>query len=473
MTSTVAFITPNWRWDQSPWPVDTLRPPECPPLEWAYLSTGISRPPHLIDAYVENLSLNDLAARLKDLQAAVAVVATAPSLLYWRCPPFSIGAAAASIAVAKQQRLVTFAVGPHTTYSPSWFVKKTGVDFAFRGSPECELPSLLDAVARNEMKETGNEAWNSTIAVEAAERLPQCDFSIFDWSLPYVPHMWCVDQRERHIAGTFRRAATLEASRGCPWTCVYCAKGPMRDQYGRRPMRIIEAELDALSDRGVDYVFFVDETFNIPGSHLEQILGLLKERGIAYGFQGRPDLIDAEMANLLGESGCVYAELGIDVKTDTLSKDVGRRQNEEAAVKGVAMLSKHVPIVRFNRLNLATVEYRCRLHLSAEQGWDFPPDPAFPYPGAPLGALWAEWNNKAEGEFDWESAEEYAWWLRLEVLMQRSGTCPADEEMQGLQAAFLGSPRQAKEALMRYLEPIATPESFHKKNLILRGHSTK
>jgi radical SAM superfamily enzyme YgiQ (UPF0313 family) len=55
--------------------------------------------------------------------------------------------------------------------------------------------------------------------------------------------------------------AEMEASRGCPYHCTFCAKDNFRDKYRRRPMPIVFDELDRLCEAGLEYIYFIDEIF--------------------------------------------------------------------------------------------------------------------------------------------------------------------------------------------------------------------
>ena len=470
MKEGVVLIVPNWRWDDSPLAVDTLRPPPCPPLEFAYIASGLDQHPVVLDAFVEDLTVDDLSARIEAIKPASIVVTTTPSLLYWRCPPLSIVAPRHAITAARSHGARTIAIGPHPTFSPAWFVEATGVDIAFRGSPE----RCLTRVPSHKSQLLGPALWGartqSSIAVEHAADLPCADFSIFDFDLPYEPHMWGVSKEEREIAGHFARCSLIEFSRGCPWSCSYCAKVPVRDKFERRPLGRVLEELQALEAAGVDYVFFIDETFNLPGNEFDELLNALSALSLSYGFQGRPDLITPRLAERLAKSGCVYAELGIDVALNDVSNEIGRKQKMSSAQLGISLLSELVPIVRFNRLNLQTLDYRERLGYPYQQGWSYPPDPTFPYPGSPLGDEWSKWYGSDTGEFDWESAERYGWWLRLEVMMQRSGHCPPDGELRVLMNKFLNmEPAHQREVASRF-NNVSAPIEFQRENLSVLGN---
>ncbi len=142
--------------------------------------------------------------------------------------------------------------------------------------------------------------------------------------------------------------AEIEASRGCPYRCTFCAKENFRGVYRRRPLAIVLREIDGLLRQGVEYLYFIDEIF-LPDAPL---LGALNERRLKFGIQTRIDLWRPEMLELLGRAGCVSIEAGVE----SLSIE-GRRRlakpcrltNEEIA--GRLVLAKaHVPFVQANLL---------------------------------------------------------------------------------------------------------------------------
>src|SRR6185369_4924355 len=61
--------------------------------------------------------------------------------------------------------------------------------------------------------------------------------------------------------------AEMEASRGCPYHCTFCAKDNFRNSFRRRPLQTVAEELDGLIAAGAEYVYFIDEIFlRIPPS---------------------------------------------------------------------------------------------------------------------------------------------------------------------------------------------------------------
>lgn len=465
---TAVALTPNWAWDTSPLSVDTLAPPVAPPLEWAYLAA--SAPEGLltvVDAYATGAGPAAAAAAALAHEPAVVVLSTAPSLLYWRCPPFSVRAprvAAEALRAAGFDGDILL-VGPHGTHSPRWALDAVGATTAWRGSCDVLLGALLADGSWQESEHVADRSRPGTVRVDPAIDLPVARHDIYP-AADYRPHMWSVDDAEAAAAGGPVRGALVEASRGCPWSCFYCAKGPVRDRYVRRPAERVTAELERLVGRGFDYVFFIDETFNIAGEELDGVLAALRRLGLRFGFQGRPDLITPVTAAALAVAGCVYVELGVDLVDDGDSKAASRRQRRAVAEAGLRACRDSIPIVRYNRLNAETLDYRKLFPHQGGQDWAVPADPIYPYPGAPMAQPLMHMYNRAS--FDWEFAEQYSWWLRLEVAMQRRGL--RDPAIVGeLKEAFLGLSRPAAAYVAALSEDAKSWPGLHERNKAVSG----
>jgi hypothetical protein len=264
------------------------------------------------------------------------------------------------------------------------------------------------------------------------------------------------------------KGALAEASRGCPWACEYCAKGPVRSAYSRRRLEFIKSEIRQLKKLGYNYAFFIDETFNLNSEALTALLETLKVEDMRFGFQGRADLVDEQMANYLAASGCVYAELGIDLIDDSVARNAGRRQRRVNAERGLKLCQAAIPIVRFNRLNARTYDFSRLYPQHQEFDWSTPADPVFPYPGAPFGErLMAAYGRTG---FDWEFAERYSWWLRHEVRMQRAGVPYTDDVLAEMKDSFLNLSRSTALYLARVVEDQPVMSDFYIQNRTVLGH---
>ena len=115
------------------------------------------------------------------------------------------------------------------------------------------------------------------------------------------PDAWVAGHHHHHHrfdAAPSGPGAEIEASRGCPYHCSFCAKIDFRDGYRRRDLAAVLTEIDGLRHQGVGYLYFIDEIF-LPWPAL---LEALAQRGIQFGMQTRIDLWKPPLLELLGRA---------------------------------------------------------------------------------------------------------------------------------------------------------------------------
>jgi len=223
---------------------------------------------------------------------------------------------------------------------------------------------------------------------------------------------WPVETIRRHTHHHHRfdnaplgPGAEMEASRGCPYHCTFCAKDNFRNLYRKRPLLVILEELDGLIEQGIEYIYFIDEIF-LPN---QELLEELAARKVKFGVQTRIDLWSPEMLELLGRAGCVSIEAGIESISEEgrSALDKKCRLSTDQLADRLIRAKKFVPFVQGNLIEMteddeqAVETFRSRLR---EEGvWANKPVPLFPYPGSPdYTRLWGQPDERA-----WERAHDY------------------------------------------------------------------
>jgi B12-binding domain/radical SAM domain protein of rhizo-twelve system len=338
----------------------------------------------MLDGQIQHLNSEAIAALVGAFAPDMTVVTTAPTYLFWRCAPPELRVPQEMLAALGPAAGLTIAVGPHGSATPAPVLRKLGVDIVIRGECEEIIAALADAPARRDIPGTAfldADGQLQIIGDPAATKFT--DTPALHW-----PQDWVTRHTHHHHRFDTEPAgpgAEVEASRGCPYACTFCAKIDFRDRYRKRDLPILLAEIDGLIAQGVAYIYFIDEIF-LPRPDL---LEALRDRKIKFGIQTRIDLWKPDMLDLLGAAGCVSIEAGVESLTvegrALLAKKCKLDTDQLSALLFHARRS--VPFVQANLIRAEENEMPLVAAWRAEMDrngiWANDPVPLFPYPSAP------------------------------------------------------------------------------------------
>jgi anaerobic magnesium-protoporphyrin IX monomethyl ester cyclase len=398
----VALVNPQWQFEGSTYFGCTS--PHLP-LELGYCRSLLEQDGHetlLIDAPLLSASNADVANEVAAFAPEITVVTTAPSYLFWRCAPPELSIPRQFLDYLGTRGGARVAVGPHGSVTPRTTLRKLKADIVVRG--ECE-EAVLELATHSAADVSGIAIrTGDDVAITGAPRSARfVDTPALAWEEHFI-------RRHSHHHHRFDRAphgsgAEVEASRGCPYSCTFCAKIDFRDRYRRRELAPLLDEIDRLIAQGVTYLYFIDEIF-LPNRPL---LEALVARRIEFGIQTRIDLWKPDMLSLLGEAGCVSVEAGVESLTeegrDALGKKCRLTTDELAAL--LIKARQNIPFVQANLISMAGDEAdlvaRWREQLQSAGVWANDPVPLYPYPSSPdYRRLFGE-----PDELAWERAHAY------------------------------------------------------------------
>lgn len=412
----VALVNPNWRYDGSIY--FGCRSPHLP-LELEISRRMLVDAGHaavVVDGHLFDLSLSDITAEVASFHPDMLVITTAPTYLFWRCAPPELRVPQELARALRDECPFLVAVGPHGSTTPSAALRKLGADLVVMG--ECE-ETLLQLAAGEREGVPGTCYWsNGEAHVIGGPRAARF--------VDQPANVWPSDMIARHKHHHHRfdaephgPGAEVEASRGCPYSCTFCAKENFRNKYRRRPAAVVLEEIDGLQRQGVEYLYFIDEIFLPDAALLSGLVG----KGLKFGVQMRIDLWKPEMLALLGRAGCVSVEAGIESLTQDGRDSLDKRcklTTDELAERLIAAKNS-IPFVQANLIAMPqdddeSIE-RWRNRMKDAGIWANDPVPLFPYPGSPdYRKLWGMPDDRA-----WERAHEH-------YLGQFSGFSDVQEE---------------------------------------------
>lgn len=383
-------INPDWTIGSSLTQTDTLRPPKSFPIEWGYLRQSAEMIRGLefdfVDLYSNTIPLQMNHSKIAD--ADYIIISTAPSYLFWRCPPLDLSAVCSAVREVRSvstAKIVLF--GPHGTVLPLPTLISTAADHVFRGEPDTEL---LEQIVKLHKGETtaylASPRYPEAIVCKEVKVLGKASYAKHELQNA-EPHTWIHDS----IAP--QASALIETSRGCSFDCPFCLRTGFRRTLREKNLDVLAAELDQLSSFGVTYVYLIDENYGLPIKHATEVAKLIFDRGMKFGIQTRPDIWSSSRIQELAERGCIYVELGIEAEDLESMKNLGKFARPMLAWEMMEVFKNLIPFVGLNCFDTTNPDLKIASSSSiALDKYGDATGPFIPYPTTP-------WGDRALGEY--------------------------------------------------------------------------
>ena len=241
--------------------------------------------------------------------------------------------------------------GPHPTYCPE-ILAADAVDYICVGEAEIAFPEMVNRLEHGRPVADIPGIWlkkNGAIIPNGASRLPH---------LPELPPMdidlYC--RASEAIRHHDNREFSL--NRGCPFGCHYCNEPSLRALHGMKAVRskTVDQALEEIHYVFDKYpfksVFFTSDNFFLKKDFALQFLPRFKrEIGVPFTCQMRVELIDAEVARILKESGCAMVGVGVESGSPRVRQELlGRNMSNETLIRGCRHLQQQG--IRINTYNM-------------------------------------------------------------------------------------------------------------------------
>jgi anaerobic magnesium-protoporphyrin IX monomethyl ester cyclase len=137
---------------------------------------------------------------------------------------------------------------------------------------------------------------------------------------------------------SMERFTTMQTSRGCPWSCVFCDipifnEGKWRS---RSPQHVVE-EFKHLQAQGYGSVYFVDDHFLLQPRRIEAICKGINENGIniQWGCEGRVDSVAQHLFPAMAKAHCRTLMFGLESGSQKILDRVKKEQTLEEITTAV------------------------------------------------------------------------------------------------------------------------------------------
>jgi anaerobic magnesium-protoporphyrin IX monomethyl ester cyclase len=153
-------------------------------------------------------------------------------------------------------------------------------------------------------------------------------------------HLFEMDKYRARIEG--RKVAPVMSSRGCPFKCIFCYRGPAAGKTfrGRNPEKIV-AEIEYLHRKyQIGDILFVDDIFTLNKQRAERICDLLIEKNLplTWRCQSRADCLSLDLLKKMKRAHCIDISMGIESGNEKILETTGKAITKEKVREGFRLI---------------------------------------------------------------------------------------------------------------------------------------
>src|SRR5262249_41606886 len=162
-----------------------------------------------------------------------------PTYLFWRCAPPELRVPQELLMAIRDHAGLLVAVGPHGSTAPRAALRKLRADIVVMG--ECEETLLRLAGGQREVPGTAFIAGGQVRVFGGPQSASLADHPALVWPDAMIQQHH--HHHHRFDAEPVGPGAEVEASRGCPYGCTFCAKENFRNRYRQRSLDRVLSEI--------------------------------------------------------------------------------------------------------------------------------------------------------------------------------------------------------------------------------------
>lgn len=249
--------------------------------------------------------------------------------------------------IGKRKNVPVIAHGSDASDCADLFLSH-GIDYVLRGEAEQSLIALCKALIRGERPEEidgvvcrGSKGSIQCLGQPAAKNP--------DWTaLPAPPRDLTDFQKYRSLwqqaHGYF--SVNMVASRGCPYSCNWCAKPISGTRFRLRAASAVAEEMLQLkTEAAADHIWFSDDVFALNRQWVKQFAAEVNANNavIPFKIQSRADLMSEDTVEALRSAGCHEVWMGVESGSQTILR---------AMDKGLLLSDIYAARERLRRANI-------------------------------------------------------------------------------------------------------------------------
>jgi len=317
-----------------------------PPLGLLYIAAVLEQNGHdvkILDSQALNLTTHETKEEIRKFgPAIVGITCMTPNI------KGALEAARLSKEIADEagKDIITVLGGPQLSIYPKETLSYDYVDIGVIGEGEYTMLDLVNAIENkkdiSKIRGIVYKDKKGNVKSTGARIVDDID------SLPF-PSRHLLQTEKYHCVITKHPFTTMMTSRGCPFKCGFCFKGPSDEKMRYRdPKSVVDEMEHCVKKYKVREIMFYDDTFTNNRKHVFDVCNEIIKRGMKIKWEcpTRIDCLDEEILRIMKRAGCIRLRLGVESGNQKIL-DIMRKKITLEKIERAFKRSRNVGIETF------------------------------------------------------------------------------------------------------------------------------
>lgn len=312
-----------------------------PPLGLAYLASYLKRhkiSAEIVDANAHNLSKEEIIKKVISSGSKIIGIGTTSAIAEMA---FEL---CEKIKEKDSSKIIVFG-GIHISCLTEESLRKcTAIDYAVIGEGEEIFHKLILAIKnKKSVKKIKGIAFiekNKFVKTSAEELIMDLDGLPFPEKESLPDHLYQPGS-EFDIGIKGEKYWEIITSRGCPNKCTYCSSSHFWKNIRMRSVENIFQEIKQLSEKGVRYLSFLDDTFTISEKRVVELCEKIKPLKLKWDCYARVNNLSEKMVKSMKNAGCLGMRIGFESGSNEMLQKIKKNTTIEQARKAMKIIRKY------------------------------------------------------------------------------------------------------------------------------------